>query len=186
MHLCELFKTKAQAGSMPDRCGYDMARWPRIDWSPYRRCGRRAGGLNQRLAVYAASVSITVKIIDVSGNGRVGATTMLEGVSSRITLGDLVRTRVREEVARFNAAPQPVFTGLVMPEGGLATEEGFRLPKQRRLDWERQADRAIEAFERNGFFVLVDDRQVTELDEELELTADSDIRFVRLVQLVGG
>ena len=148
-------------------------------WSPRR-------GLNERLAVYAASVSITVKIIDVSGNGRVGATTMLEGVSSRITLGDLVRTRVREEVARFNAAPQPVFTGLVMPEGGLATEEGFRLPKQRRLDWERQADRAIEAFERNGFFVLVDDRQVTELDEELELTADSDIRFVRLVQLVGG
>jgi hypothetical protein len=34
--------------------------------------------------------------------------------------------------------------------------------------------------------VLVDDRQVTELGEELELTADSDIRFVRLVQLVGG
>jgi hypothetical protein len=31
-----------------------------------------------------------------------------------------------------------------------------------------------------------DDRQVTELDEPLDLTADSDIRFVRLVQLVGG
>lgn len=73
-----------------------------------------------------------------------------------------------------------------MPEGGLATGEGLRLPKQRRLDWERQADRAIEAFERNGLFVLVDDRQVTEPEEELELTADSDIRFVRLVQLVGG
>ncbi|TCC06351.1 hypothetical protein E0H45_23845 [Kribbella soli] len=88
----------------------------------------------------------------------------MEGVSSRITLRDLVLTRVRDEVARFNAAPD----------------------KQRHLDWERQADRAIEAFGRNGFFVLVDDRQVTELDEELELTADSDIRFVHLIQLVGG
>jgi len=33
--------------------------------------------------------------------------------------------------------------------------------------------------------VLVDDRQVTELDEALDLTAESDIRFVRLIQLVG-
>jgi len=131
-------------------------------------------------------VGITVTIIDVSGAGRVGATTLLEGISSRTTLRDLVRTRVRDEVARFNAAPQPIFRGLVMPEGGAPAEDGFRVPRQRQLDWERQADRAIEAFGRNGFFVLGDDRQVTELDEELELTADTDIRFVRLVQLVGG
>ncbi|WP_327634288.1 hypothetical protein OHB24_30425 [Kribbella sp. NBC_00482] len=109
-------------------------------------------------------MGITVKIIDVSGAGRVGTTTLLEGISSRITLRDLIVTRIRDEVARLNAAPD----------------------RQRHLDWEPQADRAIEAFGRNGFFVLVDDRQVTELDEELELTADSDIRFVRLVQLVGG
>jgi hypothetical protein len=109
-------------------------------------------------------VGITVKIIDVSGAGQVGTTTLLEGISNRITLRDLVRTRVRDEVARSNAEPH----------------------KQRQLDWEQEADRAIDAFGRNGFFVLVDDRQVTELDEELELTADSDIRFVRLVQLAGG
>ena len=54
------------------------------------------------------------------------------------------------------------------------------------IDWEQQADRAVRAFARNGFFVLVGDRQVTDLDEVLELTADSDIRFIRLVQLVGG
>jgi hypothetical protein len=131
-------------------------------------------------------VGITVKIVDVSGAGRVGTTTLLEDVPSRITLRDLIRTRVRDEVARFNAAPQPVFRGLVMPEDGSPADDGFRLPKQRKLDWERQADRAIEAFGRNGFFVLVGDRQVTELDEELDLTPDSDIRFVRLVQLVGG
>lgn len=142
--------------------------------------------MGERLGDYAAAMSITVKIIDVSGAGRVGATTLLEGVASSITLRDLVRTRVRDEVARFNVVPQEVFQGLVMPEGALPTAAGFRLPKQRRLDWEQQADRAVEAFGRNGFFVLVDDRQVTDLDEELALTADSDIRFVRLVQLVGG
>ena len=129
---------------------------------------------------------ITVEIKDQSGAGRVGATTTLEGISSMITLRDLVRTRVREEVARYNAGPSNVFSGLVMPEGAQPAADGFRMPKPRRIDWERQADRAIEAFERNGFFVLVDDRQVTQLDEELDLSPESDIRFVRLVQLVGG
>jgi len=131
-------------------------------------------------------MAINVKIKDQSGAGRVAATTTLEGISSRITLRDLVRTRVRDEVARYNAGPQPVFSGLVMPEGAKATPEGFRMAKPRRINWETQADRALESFSRNGFFVLVDDRQVTDLDEELELTADSDIRFVRLVQLIGG
>ena len=131
-------------------------------------------------------MAITVRIKDQSGAGRLRATTTLEGISSRITLRDLVRTRVREEVARYNAAPEPVFSGLVMPEGAQPVAQGFRMPTARRIDWEHQADRTVEAFQRNGFFVLVDDRQVTELDEELDLTPDSDIRFVRLVQLVGG
>jgi hypothetical protein len=93
---------------------------------------------------------------------------------------------VRDEVARDNAEPAEVFEGLVMPEGAEPTKAGFVLGRPRRVDWERQADQALDAFARNGFFVLVDDRQVTELDERLALTADSDIRSERLVQLVGG
>lgn len=54
-----------------------------------------------------------------------------------------------------------------MPHGAKATPDGFVLPKPRRVDWERQADAAIEAFEHNGFVVLVGERQVTELDEQL-------------------
>jgi hypothetical protein len=42
------------------------------------------------------------------------------------------------------------------------------------------------AFKRNGFVVLVDDRQVTDLDEVLEVSADTEVSFVRLVPLVGG
>jgi hypothetical protein len=137
-------------------------------------------------AAMVRGMLITVRIKDQSGAGRVAASMTLENISSTTTLRDLVRTRVREEVARYNAGPTPVFTGLVMPEGAQPATEGYRMEKPRRIDWERQADRAIEAFEHNGFFVLVDDRQVTELDQELDLTADSDIRFVRLVQLIGG
>ena len=131
-------------------------------------------------------MGITVTVRDQSSTGKPTGAVELEDIPAAITLRDLIRTRVREEVARYNAAPRDVFRGLVMPEGAEPAEVGFVMGRPRRVDWERQADRAVEAFSRNGFFVLVDDRQVTELDRPLELTADSDIRFVRLVQLVGG
>lgn len=131
-------------------------------------------------------ISVTIK--DQSGAGKVGATITLDGIDSRVTVRDLIRTRVREEVARYNAKPAStdIFHGLVMPDGAEMTSRGFRMPKKRRIDWEQQADKALEAFQKNGFFVLVDDRQVTDPDEVLELAPDTDIRFIRLVQLVGG
>lgn len=131
-------------------------------------------------------MGITVTVRDQSPTGRFSSTVTLSDIPSAITLRDLIRTRVRDEVARYNAGPAPIFEGLVMPEGAHETRDGFAMAKPRRVDWERQADRAIEAFGRNGFFVLIDDRQVVELDEQLDLGANSDVRFVRLVPLVGG
>jgi hypothetical protein len=45
---------------------------------------------------------------------------------------------------------------------------------------------ACDAFDRNGFRVLVDDRQAASLDEQVTLRAESDVAFVRLTMLVGG
>lgn len=119
--------------------------------------------------------------------GRDERTTLtLRGLAQRTTLRDLIRTRVREEVARFNSEPTTQFNGLVRPVGAEEDLNGYRLEQPRRLDWEEQARVAEEAFMRNGFFVLVGERQVEELDEELDLTADTEIRFVRLTPLVGG
>ncbi|MGL5824408.1 MAG: hypothetical protein ACRCYU_06165 [Nocardioides sp.] len=130
-------------------------------------------------------MSVTVKDESVGGRAR-GESAPL-AISSATTVCDLIRTRVREEVARYNASPAEMFDGLVMPEGAEPVRAGrFRMPGSRRIDWERQAERAIDAFGRNRFFVLVDHQQVTELDQSLDLTADTDIRFIRLVPLVGG
>lgn len=45
---------------------------------------------------------------------------------------------------------------------------------------------ALEAFDKNGFVMLVDDRQVQTLEEKVELKPASEVTFVRLVPLVGG
>ena len=66
------------------------------------------------------------------------------------------------------------------------TLNGYVLKQPRRLDWEKQADAAVEAFTRNGFFVFVGDRQIEDLDAELTLDETDVVSFVRLVPLVGG
>lgn len=53
-------------------------------------------------------------------------------------------------------------------------------------DVEAEADVAVAAFERNGFVVLVDERQVEELDSPVRLTPASIVTFLKLVPLVGG
>jgi hypothetical protein len=128
----------------------------------------------------------TIVIRDERSPGKESGEIVLEDIPDRITLRDLIRTRVREEVARYNSEPLREFRGLVQPVDAEVTLNGFRLRTPRRLDWQRQADVAEEAFLRSGFFVLVGDRQVEDLDEELALATDAEIRFIRLTPLVGG
>jgi len=128
--------------------------------------------------------SVTVR--DESRPGRVVGELVLEGLPERITLRELIRTRVREEVAIANLERDKPRHLLVQPLDAEVTLNGYRLSSPRLIDWEKQAQVAIEAFEANGFFVLVDDRQVDELDTPVELTPDSVVRFLRLTPLVGG
>jgi hypothetical protein len=102
------------------------------------------------------------------------------------TAGELIRSRVRQEVERHNQSLPEVFCGLVQPEESEEILNGFRMKTQRPLDWEVQFARACSSFERNGFLLLVDGRQVSELDERIDLRADSEVQFVKLVPLVGG
>lgn len=123
---------------------------------------------------------------DETATGRSLHSFDLPDVPDRISVRDLVRLRVRDEVARCHAAPSTRFTGLVQPRDAEVELNGSRLSRPRVLDWEVQADVACRAFERNGFFVLVGGRQVEDLDQLVDLTMAADVAFVRLVALVGG
>jgi hypothetical protein len=127
-----------------------------------------------------------IVLADTTASGTEMARLLLDDVPSPIRLRDLIRHRVREEVARYNAAPVPRFNGLVQPTDAERTLNGYVLRTPRALDWQTQADAAVRAFGRNGFFVFAGDRQVEDLDEELTLAEADVISFVRLVPLVGG
>lgn len=118
-----------------------------------------------------------------------GSRTSAEAVTlpqSTATARDLIRSRVRQEVERYNQTQPELFRGLVQPEESEQTLNGFRLKARRPLVWETQVERACASFERNGFLLLVNGRQVESLDEIIELRPESQIEFVKLVPLVGG
>jgi hypothetical protein len=131
-------------------------------------------------------MSVVVTISDQSLSGERTGSLKLSLLTSNITLRELIRRRVYEEVQEYNAAMPEYFKGLVEPTEAERVLNGYRIRKGRKIDWEEQFKKAVTAFEQNGFFVLVDDRQAADLDEEITLKIDTDIAFVKLVPLVGG
>ena len=138
-------------------------------------------------------MSTTLLIKDENLYGKFGDADVfrLEIGAPRVTVRELIRTRVRVEVAEFNRMraanlQHNVFRGLVQPADAEAALNGFRLRQPRMLDAQEQIEKALVAFERNGFLLLVNDRQIESLDEQIEVTPATTVTFLKLVMLVGG
>ena len=110
----------------------------------------------------------------------------LEIAEERIRVRELIRRRVFQEVAEYNARTPGVFQGLVQPQDTERVVNGYALRTPRRIDPEVQTELALAAFAGNGFLLLVGDRQLTGFDEEIELGLGVEVTFLKLVALVGG
>jgi hypothetical protein len=134
---------------------------------------------------------VTLTIRDETTSGVVYGERPLEFSTERITVRDLIRERVYQEVQDFNRDQgERVFRGLVQPSGAERVLNGkqteFRLKEHRQIEWKPQFEKAIDAFDRNGFFILIDDRQAESLDQEFVIGHGTVVSFVRLTPLVGG
>ena len=134
---------------------------------------------------------LTLTIRDETTSGGVYHETPLEFPTERITVRELIRERVYQEVQDFNRKQgERVFRGLVQPTETERVLNGkpneFRLKEHRQIDWKPQFEKAVEAFNRNGFFILIDDRQAESLDQEFTIGRGTQVSFVKLTMLVGG
>ena len=128
----------------------------------------------------------TVTVRDETIAGQNIAEHPLELLSERLTVRELIRSRVYQEVQDYNSRRPDSFNGLVRPTDAEQALNGYKLAPGRTIDWQQQFSKACDAFTHNGFFILVDDRQPESLDEELVLTPQTRVSFVKLVPLVGG
>ncbi len=131
-------------------------------------------------------MATTLTVRDETTAGETTGELVLEFLTERITVRELIRSRVYQEVKDYNAAPASVFKGLVQPTDAEKTLNGFQMKKPRQIDWQEQFEKATTAFEGNRILVLVDDRQVESLDETIEIEPGTQVSFLRLQMLVGG
>jgi hypothetical protein len=116
----------------------------------------------------------TIAIIDETTGGATERRFDIEVGTPTLTVREIIRTRVFEEVQRFRHRPEQAFRGLVQPKGPA-------------IDWQEQVEVALGAFAAGTVLVLVGDRQVRSLDEEVALRdGTNEVTFLRLVPLMGG
>ena len=129
-------------------------------------------------------MALTLAILDETTTGERRRAGDFQFEAETSTLREIIRHRVQQEVERFNQSDVEVFRGLIQPEENERILNGVR--ERLFLDWQKQYAKAITAFKGNGFLVFVDDRQITDLDETLHLTAQTKVAFLKLVPLIGG
>lgn len=106
--------------------------------------------------------------------------------SDSLTVRDLITKRVSIEIENYNKRLPQYFNGLIEPKEAERTLNGYKLKPKQLIDVEKQVYIALDAFQKNGFFVLVDNEQLEELEQQVVLKSTSKISFVKLTPLVGG
>ena len=129
----------------------------------------------------------TLTIRDEEMTGKAIHEFSLVFLTEKITVRELIRSRVYQEVQDHNAKQNlSVFQGLIQPSDAERTLNGYKLKKPRQIDWKVQFEKAVEAFQKSQILILVNERQVESLDEEIEIATDTAVSFLRLTLLVGG
>ncbi|MCB0557022.1 MAG: hypothetical protein KDD02_25970 [Phaeodactylibacter sp.] len=113
-----------------------------------------------------------------------------------MTLADLIMEKVRAKVAVVNRQlDAPKLNSSFISEKEKVLNQNLLEARRQKLleqaqkikvDPEQACYEALADFQQNGFFVIVDGRQRESLEEELLLSPQSEIHFIRLMPLVGG
>jgi hypothetical protein len=136
-------------------------------------------------------MAVTLTVRDETTSGNVYHERPLEFPTERITVRELIRERVYQEVQDFNRKRgEQTFCGLVQPTDAELVLNGkpneYRMRAYRPIEWKAQFEKAAQAFDRNAFFILVNDKQAECLDQEFIIGHDTLVTFVKLTLLVGG
>jgi len=112
----------------------------------------------------------------------------IEVANELTTVKDIIAGRVTAEVENYNNKSTEYFQGLIQPTDTEKALNGykFKSKKKRIVDAEKQVYIALNQFQNNGYFVLIDDVQAESLDQEVLVGKDTQVSFIKLTSLVGG
>lgn len=129
---------------------------------------------------------MTITIKDETFAGKVLNEITLSFNSELVTVQDIIEQRVTQEVENYNQKLTGFFNGLIEPTDSEKTLNGYKLKPKKTIDAEKQVYIALDAFLKNSYFVLIDTLQAETLEQEVLLSKNTTISFVKLTPLIGG
>ncbi|MEO1653154.1 MAG: hypothetical protein AAFU64_06390 [Bacteroidota bacterium] len=127
-----------------------------------------------------------ITVLDENMAGQTLAEQDLEFTEEVVSVRDIISQRVIQEVEAYNKQRPNLFRGLIEPTEAEKALNGYKLKKARLIDAEKQVYVALDAFQNNGYFLLIDDIQAESLDQQIHLQEKTKISFIKLTPLVGG
>ena len=131
-----------------------------------------------------ATITLTIK--DETAGGQTINELKVSFASELTTVKEIIKARVTAEVDTYNNRMPEYFKGLVQPGDAERTLNGYKLKEKRKVDAEKQCLVAWDAFQKNGFFMLIDNIQSESLDQMVVINTNTNISFIKLTPLVGG
>lgn len=110
-----------------------------------------------------------IEMRDVSRAGHELGRATLDGLPPTMTLGELLRARIHADVARYDREPGTVFQGLVQPADAVRHSDGHHLATPRRLDAQLLLAAAQEAVVAGLLWFVVDDEELTDLEQPIDV-----------------
>jgi hypothetical protein len=130
-----------------------------------------------------------VTIRDESMSGETLREIIVQFPSETITVRELIRSRVYQGVRESNAraaAKKAEPVAIVPLTATELTLNGPRAKNSAPVNWQARFEQAVEAFQAKRIMILVDDRQVNSLEEQIQVRSTTRISFLRLTMLMGG
>lgn len=126
---------------------------------------------------------ITLKLRDETLSGKVENYVEVD-LNEEATVADIIKARVSKEVELYNNKANEVAYTLVTKEAILNKSKASA--SKNFIDVEKQIYVALDAFQKNGFFVLIDNIQAETLEQQVTIRQATKISFIKLTPLVGG
>jgi hypothetical protein len=134
-----------------------------------------------------------LRVVDEQfGSGQSGRRTGvdLQLASERVSAREIIRSRVAAEVEEIKLRKQVPARSYIIERASWEPElNAIGTHAQRKaasMDVDAEIESATAAFSRGRFIMLLDDRQIDDLDQMVGLRPDSEVVFVHLMPLKGG
>ncbi len=126
-------------------------------------------------------IAHSIRILDTLIAGKILQEIIIDLKKDVITVEELIKERVFAEVEKYTTENYNSLVELSEDEKSLRSSKN-----NNKINPEKQSKIAIESFRRNGFIIIIDDMQVESLKDKIRILDTTEIRFVKLVPLIGG